>query len=209
MNLYEILGTARDATETMIRRAYLKRVKTMHPDVGGDPEAFKELARAYGVLSNPTKRIAYDQTGREDAGPSAEDAAVAIVRNLMEMVIGNNANPAHTDFLKEMRGQITQALANADNQEADITRKIIRCKKLAERFTGKSSDNLLAKILQGRVDEMERTLAALDRDRANLIAARELLASYKYDVDVQQPTYSAYAQALGGAAQNSMMWSNQ
>lgn len=202
MNLYEILGVARDASEAFIRAAYLKKAKSMHPDHGGDPEAFKEVARAYGVLGNPAKRLAYDQTGHEDAGPSPEDAAVAIVRNLIEMVVSNNGAPAQTDFLKEMRGQIDQAMANANQQESDITRKIVRCKALAQRFTGKSSDDLIAKILQGRIDEMDRTVAAIDRDRANLVAARELLASYKYKIDPPQyATSSGYAAARGAMAQ--------
>ncbi|CAN0863266.1 Chaperone protein dnaJ 2 [Linum grandiflorum] len=37
-----------------------------HPDKGGDPEKFKELAQAYEVLSDPEKREIYDQYG-EDA----------------------------------------------------------------------------------------------------------------------------------------------
>ncbi|KAJ4906731.1 DnaJ domain protein [Raphanus sativus] len=37
-----------------------------HPDKGGDPEKFKELAQAYEVLSDPEKREIYDEYG-EDA----------------------------------------------------------------------------------------------------------------------------------------------
>ena len=156
MNLYEILGLDRGATDKAIRSAYLRKAKKLHPDQGGDAESFKEVARAYGVLGTPSKRLAYDQTGREEAGPSPEDAATAIVRSLMEMVIANKHDPARTDFLKEMRGQIDQAMANSNKQEADITGKIIRCKALAQRFKAKSSDHLIAKILQARIDEMDR-----------------------------------------------------
>lgn len=37
----------------------------MHPDKGGDPEKFKEIAHAYDVLSDDQKREMYDQYGEE------------------------------------------------------------------------------------------------------------------------------------------------
>lgn len=183
MNLYEILGVRRGADDHAVRAAYLKKAKKTHPDQGGNAADFKEVARAYGVLGHPDKRLAYDETGREEAGPSPEDAAVAILRNLTEMVIANNHDPARTDFLKEMQGQIGQALANADQQTADIKRKVARCKSLAKRFKAKASDDLIGKIILGRIDEMQRQIAAIDGDRINLEAAKVLLAGYQYEVD--------------------------
>lgn len=208
MSLYETLGLKRGATEAAIRSAYLKKAKQTHPDQGGNAEEFKEVSRAYNVLGDRSKRLVHDETGQEDGGPTAEDAAVAIVRNLTEMVIANGHDPATTDFLREMRGQIAQAIANSDQQRADINRKITRCDALSKRFKIKNCDNLIAKILQGRVDEMERQLAAIERDRLNLDAAKTLLASYEYVVDAAHP-YAAFGLAQNAMFQNSMAWGNQ
>lgn len=60
---YEVLGVSRDASKDDIRRAYKKLAVQMHPDKGGDPEKFKELASAYEVLSDDEKRNRYDQLG--------------------------------------------------------------------------------------------------------------------------------------------------
>lgn len=63
---YEILGVSKNASEDEIKKAYRKAAMKNHPDKGGDPEKFKELAQAYEVLSDSQKREIYDQYG-EDA----------------------------------------------------------------------------------------------------------------------------------------------
>jgi len=61
---YRILGVEADAPGETVRRAYKKKALETHPDRNpGDPEAedrFKEIAEAYGVLSDPVKRRQYD-----------------------------------------------------------------------------------------------------------------------------------------------------
>ncbi|CAN4123255.1 unnamed protein product [Withania somnifera] len=63
---YEILGVANSASQDDLKKAYRKAAIKNHPDKGGDPEKFKEIAQAYEVLSDPEKREIYDQYG-EDA----------------------------------------------------------------------------------------------------------------------------------------------
>ncbi|KAL3620247.1 hypothetical protein CASFOL_035159 [Castilleja foliolosa] len=63
---YEILGVPKTASPDDLKKAYKKAAIKNHPDKGGDPEKFKELAHAYEVLSDPEKREIYDQYG-EDA----------------------------------------------------------------------------------------------------------------------------------------------
>lgn len=64
---YEVLGVAKNATESEIKSAYRKKAVQYHPDKNpGNKEAeekFKEAAEAYDVLSNPEKRKRYDQFG--------------------------------------------------------------------------------------------------------------------------------------------------
>jgi len=64
---YEVLGIARDASESDIKSAYRKLALKHHPDRNpGDKaaeEKFKEAAEAYAVLADADKRSRYDRFG--------------------------------------------------------------------------------------------------------------------------------------------------
>ena len=63
--LYDTLGVDKQANGKDIKRAFHKMSLEHHPDKGGDPEKFKEIANAYQVLSDDEKRAQYDQLGDE------------------------------------------------------------------------------------------------------------------------------------------------
>lgn len=68
---YEILGVSRDAGKEDIKRAYRRLARKYHPDVNkelGAEEHFKEINRAYEILSEPETRNRYDRFG--EAGVS-------------------------------------------------------------------------------------------------------------------------------------------
>ncbi|XP_075732979.1 dnaJ homolog subfamily C member 7 isoform X1 [Rhipicephalus microplus] len=67
---YKVLGINKDATEEDIKKAYRKRALMHHPDRHSDaPEdikrehekKFKEVGEAYNILSDPKKRVRYDE----------------------------------------------------------------------------------------------------------------------------------------------------
>jgi molecular chaperone DnaJ len=64
---YEVLGVARDADDSTIKRAYRQLARRYHPDVAQDKAAaeshFKEINEAYEVLSDAQKRANYDRFG--------------------------------------------------------------------------------------------------------------------------------------------------
>lgn len=65
-DFYETLGVSKNATAEEIKRAYRKLALQYHPDRNKSKEAeekFKEVTKAYEVLSDSQKRQAYDQFG--------------------------------------------------------------------------------------------------------------------------------------------------
>ena len=73
---YEVLGVNRDAADDDIKKAYRKLAMKHHPDRNqGDAakaseEKFKEAKEAYEILSDASKRAAYDRFGHAGVDPS-------------------------------------------------------------------------------------------------------------------------------------------
>jgi len=61
---YSMLGVARDANETEIKKAYHGLAKELHPDLNPDDpvvaDRFKEVSAAYSMLGDPAMRTRYD-----------------------------------------------------------------------------------------------------------------------------------------------------
>ncbi len=86
---YVVLGVAKDASESDLKRAFRELARKHHPDVapeGDDGERFREINEAYAMLSDRESRARYDRWGHADdnaGGLSAVvDAAQQIINNV-------------------------------------------------------------------------------------------------------------------------------
>lgn len=73
---YEILGVPKDADQKTIKDAYHRLAMKWHPDRSKSPDAeqhFKEIAKAYAILSDPKKRAQYDAGGFEGIAHYSHD----------------------------------------------------------------------------------------------------------------------------------------
>lgn len=71
-DFYDLLGVDRNASADAIKRAYRQKARELHPDANPDDpsaeEKFKEVSRAYEVLSDPESRQRYDRFGEAGVG---------------------------------------------------------------------------------------------------------------------------------------------
>jgi curved DNA-binding protein CbpA len=130
-DLYKLLGLPREATQDDIRKAHRKLVRKYHPDANpgnrSSEEHFREVQRAYEVLSDPEKRREYDKrlgtssrrssdntrartrrTGGESAGPPVDLSD--LLRKLTDL--SSERSGGHKGSSVQLRGEEVTRLAN-------------------------------------------------------------------------------------------------
>ena len=86
---YAILGIPTTATLADIKRAYRRLARQYHPDTNPDKDAarrFRQITEAYELLSDPTRRAAYDQTRPPAPGPLTTPDNSAVVSRLLAVL---------------------------------------------------------------------------------------------------------------------------
>ncbi len=135
---YRVLQVGKDASQEDLRKAFRRLAREHHPDANpGDPKAeehFKQVQRAYEVLSDPGKRERYDRSQaaprgggrrrtRPQAGGGAHQGGTVHASNLSDFLSKLNdlsAEGGKTSRAWELRGEEVARLAKVLG--VDITR---------------------------------------------------------------------------------------
>lgn len=130
---YELLGVSRSASADEIKKAYRKRARELHPDANpGDEtkaEEFKELSKAYQVLSDDEQRARYDQFGEAGVGggmggASAEDIFGAGIGDIFDAFFGGGQGSPFGGGGRQRgpsgppRGQDVEVVSDIDFEQA-------------------------------------------------------------------------------------------
>jgi len=144
LNLYEVLGLPRHATDDQIKKAYLAKAKVLHPDVRDTQSAasinepsFNALRDAYEILSDMGKRASYDRTFKDGIAqptmsqPSFEQSEVAMKlqnkkkdKAMPMWYVGQSKPTQHQVYYYKQTVAAERAWDNAYNK-ASRTHKII------------------------------------------------------------------------------------
>merc|ERR1719420_221442 len=129
---YKLLEVDKNASEPEIKKAYRKLAVKHHPDKGGDPEKFKEITRAYEVLSDSDKRAKYDRGGEEAVDGDGGDAS-----DIFEQMFGGGGRRGgggrqrrqKTKDVQQPLKVTLEQLYNGQTKKMAITRQVIDKKK--------------------------------------------------------------------------------
>jgi curved DNA-binding protein CbpA len=198
--LYQVLGVRRGATQADIQRAYRRKAKVSHPDIGGSVEAFGELATAYAVLSDAERRERYDLTGEiELPRPNNLDvSAIEVIAQKLGMIIHAEHDVTSMDIGGLIERAIREDIAEREANISSQKRAIERAARLRDRVKRKSNgkDNALARVLdwhelstKGQIKKNEEAVGSMER-------ALEILKDYSFADDLSLVTPDEVSVAL-------------
>lgn len=165
MNPYEILGVGRDATEDEIKKAYRNQSMKTHPDLNnGETEAFKQVERAYRILTTPEKRERYDRFGNTDDESDPVDEAIrALIRRAF------TASDYPLNYIKKELKVQKDKLSTKQN---DLIRNKEKIQKRRNSFIKKNGK------VDFVLDEIDFVIAQLEKDINNVDQGMNQISKY-------------------------------
>jgi len=164
VDLYAVLGVARDADVKTIRRAFRKKVRSAHPDGGGSVGAFNELKTAYDVLSDPIRRRQYDETG--EVGDRAADPHRAKIIEILSVgldlaLLKRSKTPRvqkDSDVMRLMAEALAGKRLEWNTQKGHFGKALEEARRLEARFRVAEGENLMEAVVAGRISACEKQI---------------------------------------------------
>jgi DnaJ-class molecular chaperone len=196
---YAVLGVARDAPESELKRVFRELARKHHPDVnpadGG--ERFREINEAYAVLSDRDARARYDRWGHADDSGGGLGAVVDAAQDMINDVLRRRRG-------KQRGGDVRYALELTFEEAAFGTTKTI---DVPDALTGRPRQVTVViapgattgteKIVRGEGERGKQGAAA--GDLRVIVRVAEHGAFRREGYDVRGEATISFAQAALGA----------
>lgn len=186
MSLYTILDLNKLATAAQIKAAYKSKAQKMHPDKGGEIEAFQTLQHAYAVLSDLTRRMKYDETGSTEVPPSEDGQAIQLFANYIQDAI-TSCDHKTNDIVEIIANLIRMKSTGIEDKRASLQEQIEKLEDVKKRFKVKQGENRFAQIMEAAIRELQLGIENLQRPAELLILMATMLKEYSYTVDEPEP----------------------
>lgn len=184
---YDILGLSRDADSAAVKTAYRKRVKTAHPDAGGDQEAFGNLKIAYELLLDPVRRKVFDDTGYDpDLADTKDLQGLVILETLVNEMILDEREPGSFDPVASMRRKLTDRIVTARFHILEMERHRARIRNHMDRMGRKPGTDVLGRMLKSRCETIGDAISKSETEIKTIEQAYSMLDGYAYELEIPE-----------------------
>lgn len=136
------MGLDKSATHEDIIKVYKRLIIRCHPDKGHDPKIFKEIQKAYNVLSDPKKKKIYDEYGEE----GLTDAEIGEDSDLFN-IFSCGTPPTNKNLKKKCKEKLVELSItledsyNGEKKEIEYDRRIIcpKCKDVESSYLNENN----------------------------------------------------------------------
>lgn len=200
IDLYERIGVSKEAPPDEIKKAYRKKAMENHPDHGGSPEKFGEIAKAYSILSDTEKRKRYDDgEDPEEIGSSPEDEAKKLI---LEFFLSHveKADVDHQDMFRLVREDIEKGIAGFKKAAQGTQKKIKKYESALRRISvKKKSEDFLAGSINTMIREAKANEIGLKKQVKVGEIALTILKDFEYSVDLEDIPSVRYVNPFYGS----------
>jgi curved DNA-binding protein CbpA len=182
---YETLGIDRGADEQAVKAAYRKVVKAVHPDSGGDTEAFGRLQACYDLLKDPVRRKVYDNTGYDPQLADPRDLqGILKLETLVNDFILDEREPGSFDPVAAMRRKLSDDIVKSRFHILELERHRARVRQHLDRLGRRPSADILGSMLRTRSQSIADAIRSAEVQIEATEQAYTILEGYSYELDM-------------------------
>lgn len=169
MNPYETLDVPKTASKDAIRKAYRRRARQTHPDVGGDEKQFALVKLAHDVLTDDARRERFDRTGdvEETTPDNQASEMVFLLSKAFAFVAGElmkaQVSLKNRDLVEGMRIWLQSHQAKVAEECAALEKGVKEMESVLGRFSHAEDDGTLEKLVKFNLDQTRGRLGVMKR----------------------------------------------
>ncbi|KQY20806.1 J domain-containing protein [Rhizobium sp. Root483D2] len=181
---YETLGLERGADDQAVKAAYRKLVKTVHPDSGGEPEAFGRLQASYDLLKDPVRRKVYDNTGYDPQLADPRDLqGILKLETLVNDFILDEREPGSFDPVAAMRRKLSDDIVKSRFHILELERHRARVRQHLDRLGRRPAADILGSMLRTRSQSIADAIRSAEAQIEATEQAYTILEGYSYELE--------------------------
>lgn len=164
VDLYVILGVSRDAPKSSIKKAWKKMAQKHHPDrEDGDEELFKQIVKAYEVLSDDEARAHYDATGEEEPKREQMNQAEIELIALFDKIIEDDGF-FNRNIIKYLRETIIRFKADGNSEKGKAMSSALKYRRFLNRITDPDGEpTFLEEVILRKVKAQEARISFIEK----------------------------------------------